>query len=89
MSTQRKTAPGSVAEQGPAHDGIAITKSDTQMDTQCRAVYVGTGGDLAVKFSGDATAVTLKNVASGSLLPISVTHIMATNTTAADIVALF
>lgn len=89
MATQRKTAGGSLAEQGPAHDGIAITKSDTQMTTQCRAIYVGTSGDLAVKFSGDGTAITFKNVPSGTLLPLSATHIMSTNTTASDIVALF
>lgn len=88
MATQHKTAGGSVAEQGPAHDGIAITKSDAQMATQCRAIFVGTTGDLSVKFSGNSTAIVFKNIQSGTLLPLACTHIMAA-TTASDIVALF
>lgn len=82
-------ANGSVAEQAPAHDGLAVTKSDTALATTCRAFFVGTGGDVAVKFPGNSTAVTFKNVADGTLMPLAVSHIMSTNTTASDFVALY
>lgn len=66
----------------------AVTKSDTTV-VNCRAVYVGTAGDLAVMPLNGSTAVTFKNVASGSILPVQAAKIMSANTTAADIVALF
>ena len=82
-------ANGTVAEQSPAHDGVAVSKSDTALAVTCRAFYVGTGGDVAVKFPGNSTAVTLKNVPAGTLLPLAVSHIMSTNTTASDFVVLY
>ena len=54
--------------------------------TTPRAVYVGTAGHLAVVLSG--TTVTFKNVPAGSLLPIAPTRVLATGTTAVDLVAL-
>lgn len=65
-------------------DAVAVTTSDTtQVDFY--GIYVGTGGDLAVKATG-GTAVTFKNVPSGSYFPLRVVTVMLTNTTAADIV---
>jgi hypothetical protein len=49
---------------------------------------VGTGGDISVITLGGSTLV-LKNIADGSFLPIQVTRVKATSTTATDIVALF
>lgn len=80
---------GSVAEQAPAHDAVAVTKSDSALATACRAVWVGTTGDVALKFPGNSTAVTFKNVPSGTLLPFAASHVMSTNTTASDFVALY
>jgi hypothetical protein len=54
-----------------------------------RALWVGTGGDVAVKFAGSATEVVLANVPDGTLLPIRPTHLVSVTTTAADIVALW
>ena len=53
----------------------------------CRAIYVGTGGDL--KLTVGSTAVTFKNVPSGTLLPIRAQLIWSTGTTASNVVALF
>lgn len=55
-----------------------------------KAIYVGTGGDLTV-VGGDnsTTPTTFKNVPSGTLLQISATKIMATGTTAGNIVVLY
>jgi hypothetical protein len=53
-----------------------------------RALYVGSTGDVAVKFSG-GTTVVFANVPDGTLLPIRPSHLVATTTTASDIVALW
>lgn len=78
----------------PAYSSAAVSPSDsvalsvTATGPPCRALYVGTGGDLAVKLVGDSTAVTFKNVSSGSILPLCALYVMSTGTTATDIVAL-
>ena len=54
----------------------------------CRAVYVGTGGDLKVTMAQGGTVV-FYGVVAGSMLPIQCNRIHATGTTASNIVALF
>lgn len=78
---------------------VAITPHDTNPLTPppnlssqvtgqgCRAIFVGTGGNVVVKDPW-GNAVTFKNVASGSTLPIRTT-IVTTASTAADMVALW
>ncbi len=74
-----KTIPGTTAG--------AVTPSDSTVLTS-RAVWVGTGGDLSVRLSGaPSTTVVFANVPDGSLLPISVTRVMAA-TTASDVVVI-
>jgi hypothetical protein len=73
----------------PAMSGVAVTKHDTTEISVTRGLYVGTGGDVAVKMRNDSTAVTFKNVADGSLLPLRVKLVLSTGTTASDIVALY
>lgn len=69
---------------GLASDGLAVTASDTTQ-VGFSGLYIGTGGDVAVKGIG-GTAVTFKNVPAGTILPIVVNRVMSTNTTATDIV---
>jgi hypothetical protein len=67
----------------------AVTKSDsTQLN--CRAIYVGGAGNIALSVNGVADAVTITGVAAGTFLPIALDggRIMSTNTTATAIVAL-
>jgi len=83
----------------PAFQFAVITPSDTAKLTytnsaggveikRCRAIYVGTAGDLAV--NDDAgNSVLFTGVAAGSVLPISTDVIRATSTTASTIVALY
>ena len=63
----------------------AVTKSDsTSLDFN--AIYVGTGGDVAISADATSTAVTFVGVQAGSILPMKGKRIMSTNTTASDMV---
>lgn len=68
---------------------LAVTASDSTI-INCRAIYVGGAGNLALSISSTASAVTFTGVAAGSVLPIQLDQgrIMSTNTTATAIVAL-
>jgi hypothetical protein len=63
-----------------------VTKSDVTVFDAPQAIYVGTGGDIALRLIGDSTVVTYTNVPSGSWLPVLADKVMSTNTTASDIV---
>lgn len=71
----------------PAVRGAVITPSDGGSHN-FRAIYIGTGGDLAVLMSEDGTStpVVFKNVPSGTMLPISIKQVRLTATTALDLV---
>jgi hypothetical protein len=67
----------------------AVTPSDTvPLVYVAKALYVGTGGNVAIMASEDADAVTLTNVQSGTIVPVRARRVMATGTTASGIVAL-
>lgn len=71
---------------------IAITPSDTAL-VNCRAIYVGGAGNVAVKASpigAPGTAVTFTAPPVGSIIPVEINggQIMATNTTATLLIAL-
>lgn len=68
--------------------GVAVVPSDT-VPVNCRAIYVGGAGNVAVKPKG-GTAFTLTAPPVGSILPINLEQgfIMATNTTATLMIAL-
>ena len=77
---------------GFANEATAITKSDPFNSTTIlngAALYVGTGGDVAVVMQGIAGSlsndVIFKNVPSGTFLPIAVDFLCSTGTTASDI----
>jgi len=53
----------------------------------CRALYVGTGGDVTIAMLGGST-VEFKNVQSGTILDVQATEVTAV-TGAADILALY
>lgn len=72
----------------PAVGAFAVTKSDSTILAGVRALYVGGAGDVAVMPVGSTTAVTFSAVPAGSILPVRVSKVMSTNTTATLIVAL-
>lgn len=67
---------------------VAITPSDSTVLSYPRAIYVGVSGDVAVVMKGKAGAITFKSVPVG-ILPIRPIQVMATNTTATDMIALY
>lgn len=72
-----------------AQTGTAVDLgSDTNLAPPCRAIYVGTSGDVKVVLAEDTVAVTFKNVPVG-FLAVSAKTISSTanGTTAADLVA--
>jgi hypothetical protein len=74
--------------QSPGSRAAAVTPSDVTVFTnETRGVYVGVGGDLAVRMAGGGNTVVFAGVLAGSLLPIVVDQILATGTTATNIVA--
>jgi len=78
----------SIASLGVADSLAVVTPSDSTQ-VSCRALWIGTGGNVAIKTSASASAVTITSVADGTLLPIAAYIVMSTNTTASNIVALY
>jgi hypothetical protein len=73
----------------PASGGIAVEPNDeTSLTETSRALYVGSGGTLRVRMlSGETLDFT--GISTGALLPIRVTQVLASGTSARNIVALF
>jgi hypothetical protein len=68
---------------------VALTPSDTT-PVNCRAIYVGGAGNVAIKTTDSAIAVTFTAPPVGTVLPVMIDggRIMATNTTATLLLAL-
>ncbi len=74
----------------PAANAMAVTPSDSaDLGTPVRGLYIGGAGDLKVKMDEGEQVVTFVAVPAGSLLPISVDRVYATDTTATNIIALW
>jgi hypothetical protein len=72
----------------PAEHAEAVTPSDSNdLLVMSRALYVGSGGNIAVITASGAT-VTFTGVLSGSILPIRVSRVKSTGTTASALVAI-
>ena len=73
---------------GPYQHAAAVTPSDTDdLTNTAYALYVGVAGDIVVITAGGET-VTIKAALAGTVLPIVVTRVKATNTTATNLLAL-
>lgn len=80
MAYNRHTTAGS-------YRALTVTPSDSTNLETTRAIYVGTTGNLAVTMA-DGQVVTFTAAAVG-YHPLQVTKIMATNTTAGSLLALY
>ncbi len=67
--------------------GAVVTASDTAVFAES-AVYVGNGGNVAVRPADGSAVVTFVGIPNGSVIPMMVIGVMATNTTATNFVRL-
>jgi hypothetical protein len=73
---------------GPASSGFAIAPDDTLLLAETtRALFVGSGGSLRVEMASGAV-LTFEAVADGAILPLRIVRVLATGTTAANIIGL-
>lgn len=89
MADEFQTVEGVTA---PAKNIKVITPNDsTDLTDVTKALYIGSAGAVAVIAADDTVAVTIPGVQAGSILPIRVKRVMATNTTvtAGNIIALY
>ena len=86
MTDRFQTSSPSLA--GPASHGFAVTPSDsTLLSETTRGIYVGTTGNIAALMLSGAS-VTFASVPAGAVLPVRLTKILATGTTAGSIIGL-
>ena len=82
-------ASGGLTKMVPGRNSETVTPSDSVNLTQpSRAIYVGVGGDISVEMLDGGTQVFV-GVVTGSLLPLQVTRVNSTDTTATDMVSVF
>lgn len=75
--------------QGPGAFYKAIVPSDAiPLENVTRYIYVGGAGNVAVR-GQNGTAVTFTAPPVGSFLPIRATHVLATGTTATNLIAIW
>ena len=73
----------------PATQAFAITLDDVNTLTNVtRAIYVGSGGDIALTTLG-GDSVVLVDTVTGSVIHIRASSVAATNTDASDLVGLY
>ena len=72
----------------PASSAAAVEPSATALANTARALYVGGAGNVNVT-TVDGNTVAFNSVPAGTFLPVRVTHVLSTSTTATDIVALW
>ena len=73
----------------PANAAAAVTTSNTvDLTYTTRGLYIGVSGDVIVHMRGQSTSVTFTGAPVG-ILPIRVDRVLATGTTATNIVALW
>jgi len=86
-TTWKGKAPG---WESPPTSGAALTPADADFSNGViyRALWVGTGGTVVVRFADDSTDVTLTKVPDGTLLVGAVKRLALTGTTASAIVGL-
>ena len=75
--------------QGIADQAEEVIPDDITQFVEPSALYVGSGGDVTVDLAKGGTEVTFSSVFAGTWMPIIVTRVYDTGTSAANIVRLF
>lgn len=58
-------------------------------DGPCRAIWVGTSGDIELTLVGDINAILFSSVPASTIIPFACKRINNSNTTASGIIALY
>lgn len=78
--------------ESPALNAVDLdaAKSDTvDLTEPTRAIFTGAGGTIIVNMVGTGTSITFANVPAGSVIPLRVSRVYATGTTATGLVGLY
>lgn len=70
-------------------ESAAVTKSDETVFAVTGGLYVGSTGTVTVRMAASATLVAFAINTAGTILPIAIDKVMATDTDAGDFVALY
>jgi hypothetical protein len=70
-------------------NAATIAPSDTNTFSTPVAVYVGSTGDVAVLPASGAAAVTFAGLPAGAMVPVMCSAVLATGTTASQLVAVY
>lgn len=74
----------------PASAAEAIVPHDTNaLGRTSRGIYVGAAGNITCRLINDNNDTLFVGVPAGTILPVRVSHVRATGTVAASLVALF
>ncbi|WP_375229896.1 spike base protein, RCAP_Rcc01079 family [Roseobacter sp. S98] len=75
--------------ESPCEGLEAVTPSDSEDLAQVtRALYVGGGGDLAVR-AKDGSQATFVSLKAGQMIPVRVSRVFSTGTTATGIIGMY
>ncbi len=80
--------PVGVSEIQPARSAVDIVPNNDASFTRTRGLYIGTTGDIRIVMAKGAT-VTFVAITAGIIHPLSVVQVLATGTTATNIIGLF
>lgn len=73
----------------PAQAAETVTPSDSiNLSSVCRGLWVGGAGNAAVVMA-DGSVVTYSGILAGTLLPVMISRVNLTNTTATLMVAMY
>lgn len=73
----------------PAKTAFAITPDDVaDLPSVTKALYVGNGGDITVRPVDADADVTFRNLVTGTVLPVRMSAVRSSGTTATDMVGL-
>lgn len=77
------------ALESPCEGLLTVTPDDgADLAQVSRALYIGGAGDVAVTLKDGSTG-TFSSAPAGMILPIRATRVLATGTTATNIIAMF
>jgi hypothetical protein len=74
----------------PAENAFTVSPSNsTDLAHVTRGLWVGGAGDVKVDMHGGDSAVVFPSVPAGTLLPLAVTRVYSSGTTATNIVGVY